>query len=329
MQFDLAIIGNDEAAFEMQCLAAQMGRRVVAILPESRHSSWIVGQALRKLVSNLLVDRSVSRQKMFASAGTPRLLQRLIARAVAAEVSEQIELLKELGVEVRLGESRFEAGGKLFVSEGAFCRRVSVDARYTVIGTGVRQTAMHRPLGLVPFHRPESLFEGTELPESLCVVGGDATGAGLAALFSLFGVRARHVAREENESAMLELAMAAGVSIGFHPADVGLSATGSPSASVHADVVDCRRKVGFTKNLNLSAIGVEPDENGQLWCSASFETWCPGVFGVGEVVGFCPQSNLLASVQAERVMNRIVRAIPRPHFAMNRVRSNSALRIAR
>ena len=33
MQYDLAVIGNDEAAFEMLCLAAESGKRTAAVLP--------------------------------------------------------------------------------------------------------------------------------------------------------------------------------------------------------------------------------------------------------------------------------------------------------
>ena len=316
MRFDLAVIGNDEAAFELQCLAARMGRRVVAILPESRHSSWLVGQALRRLVSNLLVDRSVDRQRMFTHTGTPRLLRQLIARAVATEVFDHLEVLKSLGITALMGESRFDSDSHLTVAEGFRCGCREVEFRHAVIATGVRQTAMHRPLGLVPFHRPESLFEGTTLPDSLCLVGGETTGAGLAALFSLFGVQTRHVAQEDSGSIMLELAEAAGVRIGFHPAEVGLTPTGSPSSNVPPDVVDCRRRVGFTENLNLPAVGIEPDENGQLWCATSFETWCPGIFGLGDVVGFSPDQKLSASAQAERIMQRINQVIPRPHFSV-------------
>ncbi len=45
MKYDIAVIGNDEAAFEMMFVAAAAGQKTLAILPESRHSSWLMGQA--------------------------------------------------------------------------------------------------------------------------------------------------------------------------------------------------------------------------------------------------------------------------------------------
>jgi NAD(P) transhydrogenase len=324
MDYDVAVIGNDEAAFEMLCLSAASKRRTVAILPESRHSAWLVGQGLRRLISNLLVDRTIQRRAMFAHAGTPRLLQALIRRAIADEVSEHIRMLENIGVDVMLGEARFIGNRDLMVSLGVSCSRETVKARHLVIGTGVRRTAMHRPLGLMPFHRPESLFTGQHLPDTACVVGGGDVGAGLSALISLFGVETRHVARNDNDSVMHELAATAGVKIGYHPAEVGLPQFGAPFTKLHADVVDCRRSVGFTDHLSLDAINVEPDENGQLWCASNFETWCSGVFGIGDVVGFSPDTALHPSVQAERVMSSIARTVPRPHLMDSFVRAATA-----
>ncbi|MCA9084294.1 MAG: FAD-dependent oxidoreductase [Planctomycetaceae bacterium] len=315
MNYDIAVIGNDEAAFEMLCLAARGRRRAVSILPETRHSAWIVGQSLRRLVSSLLVDRTVGRRKMLARSGSPKLLRSLVARAVSQETNDHVRLLESLGVEVLVGEARFTSSKQLTVSMGTVCRREFVSAQHIVIGTGVRRTAMHRRLGLIPFHTTEALLSRRTLPKEVCFVGGGDVGAGMAALVSLFGVRTSHVARTDRSSVLLELAEASGVTIGTHPADVGLANFESPLSQVRHDVVDCRKSVGFSNHLSLNVIGVEPDEHGQLWCASNFETWCPGVFGIGDVVGFSPDTALHPSVQADRIMHRILHSIRRPHFA--------------
>lgn len=314
MRYDIAVIGNDEAAFEMLCLAAASQKKTLAVLPESRHSAWLVAQALRRLVSGLLVDRTAKRRQFFRRSGSPKLLQTLIARAVTAEVREHEEMLRNIGADVMVGEARFIDRNSLTVSQGFSCSRERVCVDNIVIGTGLRRTAMHRPIGLVPFHQPESLLTGLTLPESVYIVGGGEFGAGLAALVSLFGVSAHLIARPDDSSAMLELASASGVRIGHHPADVGLESFGARFSELHSDVVDCRRKVGFTNHLSLDAIDIEVDEHGQLWCASSFETWCSGVFGIGDVVGFSPDTALHPSVQAERVMDRIAHSIRRPHL---------------
>ena len=82
MQYDIAVIGNDEAAVEMMCLAAESGRRTAAVLPDSNHSAWLVALALRRLISDLLVDQSISRRQLLARTGSPRLLRQLVAGAI-------------------------------------------------------------------------------------------------------------------------------------------------------------------------------------------------------------------------------------------------------
>ena len=314
MQYDITVIGNDEAAVEMLCLAVKSGKRTAAVLPESSHSSWLVGQALKRLVSDLLVDQSFTRRRLLERTGSPRLLRQLLAAAIAKETNDLCILLERLHIHTRVGQPRFIDRSSVSIADGRTSGRSTLNAHHFIIATGVRHTAMHRPLGLLPLHHPESIFEGNVLPQSICVLGGDSFGCGMASLFSLFGVRSRHVALDSQNFAMLELAQAAGVEIAFHPSEFGLNQSNGGLSNSHANMVDCRRTIGFTEHLNLPAIDVEADENGQLWCSSDLETWCPGVFGIGDVVGFSADSAIDPSVQAERIQRRIDRQIPRPYL---------------
>ena len=314
MQYDIAVIGNDEAAVEMMCLAAKSGKRTAALLPESTHSAWLVGLALKRLILDLLADQTVCRRQLLARTGSPRLLRQLIAGAIVRETEELACTLEHLKIHICMGQPRFIDRNSVSVADGRTCNRTSLSADHFVIGTGTRYTAMHRPLGLIELHRPESMFEGTILPRSVCLLGGDSFGCGMAALFSLFGVQSRYVAHDGQDSAMLELAYAAGVEITFHLSECGSMRSGGVLSNSHADVVDCRRTVGFTEYLNLSSIDVEADENGRLWCSSGFETWCRGVYGIGDVVGFSADSTLHPSVQAERIHRRISPQVPRPRI---------------
>jgi len=313
VRYDLAVIGNDEAAFELLCVAGSAGQRAIAILPEQRHSSWLVSQALRNVVSELLADRTLVRQRLFSQSGSPHLLKRLLMNAITAETLEHVRLLERLGVDVLLGEARFVNQNTITVCSGTDFRRTSVQASNVVIGTGVRRTAMHRPLGLVPSHNPESLLAGRRLPQTLCLLGGDSFGTGMAALFSLFGVQTRLLTSSEDSCAMLELAEAAGVLVIKDPAELELR-EGRFFSQRNADILDCRRMCGFTEHLGLPGIGVEPDEHGQLWCADNLETWCSGVFGIGEVVGFTSAASHHPTEQSHRILNRITHRIRRPHF---------------
>ena len=317
MRYDIAIIGNDEAAIEMACVANSTGHRVAMVLPEQRHSSWMMEQALRRLVTELSAERSPERCSMLHNLGTPRLVQRLLARALNAETSDAIELLERLGVDVVPGEACFMSHNSIAVTNGISCNRTMLQATNIVVGTGVRRAAVHRPLGLLSFRCAESVLEGHRLPRSLIVLGGDDFGAGFAALLSLFGVQTSLLARESSDCNLLELAEDADVQIVYHPSDLGLTGDGPVSPEEH-QIVDCRRTVGFTEHLGLPSIGVEPDEHGQLWCAGNLETWCSGVFGIGSVVGFSADAEDHPAVQAERVLNRIQHRMRKPQFLRRR-----------
>ena len=327
MQYDIAILGNDEAAMEMACAASSAGQRVAMALPEQRHSSWMMEQALRRLVTELSVDYTAFRRSLLRRIGTPHLLRRLLARAINAETSEAMELLERLGVDVVPGESRFLSRNILAVTSGMSCQRTTMGATNIVIGTGVRRAAVHRPLGLLPLRHVESVLEGRRLPDSLIVLGGEAFGAGLASLFSLFGVQTSLLASEKDDCNLLELAEDAGVQIVHHPSELGLTSEEPVSPDIR-QIVDCRRSLGFTEHLGLPAIGIEPDEHGQLWCAANLETWCSGVFGIGSVVGFSTDAVDHPTIQAERVLNRIQHRIRRPHFLQNHLEATASLESA-
>lgn len=312
MRYDIAVIGNDQAAFEMLTLAAVSGKRSVAIIPELRHSSWLVSQALRRLITNLLVERTPTRRQMFAKAGSPRLLQSLIATSIVNELTDQVKGLRERHVDVLIGEARLMDSNQLQVVGRGKVKSQAVQADTIVVGTGVRRSPLLGPGSANRFVGPEKIFQDRMLPSELCIVGGGQFGAGLASLTSLFGTHTRHVARNDEASVMQELCVASGVVIGHHPADVGLPSLNNDANDSGVLIVDCRRSIGFTDHLNLESISVEPDENGQLWCATNFETWATGVFGVGAVVGFSPDSALHPSVQAERVMSQMSRRIKRP-----------------
>lgn len=319
MRYDVAIIGNDEAAVQVARTCVANGLQVGCFLPARHHSSWIMSRALQALVGELLVDMTSKRQRFLTARRSPGLLKRLLTKAVAAEVTRVADGLKEIGCEVSISDPLFvdERTLELVVRETA----LPIRSRYTVIATGVRYDVMQSDFGRKCFRPPMSLFRGQRLPHRLCVLGGGDFGAAVAALMSLFGIHTRLVARRDPESVFLELAYSAGVHIGHHPSEVGLTSD-VQMLEEELTVVDCRRVIGFTDHLHLQATGIEPDENGQLWCAGNFETWCSGVFGVGEVVGFSSESALHPVIQAERVLERIRPSIPKPHL-LEKVRSQS------
>ncbi|MFO1002565.1 MAG: hypothetical protein U0936_19715 [Planctomycetaceae bacterium] len=328
MQYDIAVIGNDEAALELVCMAGSAGKRVLAVLPEQRHSEWMIGIALRRLVEQILNDGTGLQISRSVRRGSPRLVKRLLINSLTSEIMDYMEIFERLGVDVLLGETRLLNHNSLVITNGMDCRRTIIDADNVVVGCGTRRTAMHRSLGLLPFSRPESLFSGSAFPESLTILGGDQLGAGFAALVSLFGVPSRLILAGSSECAMHELALAAGVQIFDAAADVEEYSWKRARSGRCEEVIDFRRSVGFTEHLGLAEVGVEPDELGRLWCASSLETWRSGIFGIGDVVGFSADVSRNPADQARRILGRINHRIRRPHFLRNRVTNVSGSSMA-
>jgi hypothetical protein len=325
MRYDIAVIGNDEAALELVCMAGSSGKRVLAVLPEQRHSEWMMGVALRRLVGQLLNDRDGLRYSGFVRRGSPGLVKRLLANALTSEIMDYIEIFERLGADVLLGEARLLNHNSVVITQGMSCCRTVIHADNVVVGCGTRRTANHRPLGLLPFSRPESLLSGSAFPELLTVLGGDQLGAGFAALLSLFGVPSRLISTASSECAMYEMAQAAGVQVLDDVEEYSWKRRGS---GLCEEVIDFRRAVGFTEHLGLAEVGVEPDELGRLWCASSLETWRSGIFGIGDVVGFSADVSRAPTDQARRILNRINHRIRRPHFLRNRVANFSGTTLA-
>jgi pyruvate/2-oxoglutarate dehydrogenase complex dihydrolipoamide dehydrogenase (E3) component len=113
--------------------------------------------------------------------------------------------LRELGIDVFLGEGRF-AGPEILEVGG-----VPLAFRRALISTGARPAIPGLPgLGEVGFLTTESVFSLTDLPRRLAVLGGGPAGCELAQAFARFGSQvtlmvrgSRLLPREEEESARL------------------------------------------------------------------------------------------------------------------------------
>lgn len=114
----------------------------------------------------------------------PAVMQRM--RAVRARISrdDSVRRLRDAGVDVFFGEARFTGADTLAVD--------GVKLRFTkaVIATGARPDTPEIP-GLVEagFLTNENVFELTDLPRRLLVIGGGPLGCELAQAFCRFGAQ--------------------------------------------------------------------------------------------------------------------------------------------
>ena len=233
----------------------------------------------------------------------PRLLARVheVVDDVLAHSSLR-EQIDSLGVNVheRAGVARFldphtvltEKGLRLKADKIIICAG-GVDRRLTVPGSEYASSAGHA-LGL------------SEVPASMLVIGGGATGAQIASIFNAFGTRVqlfehgpRILAAEDEDisKAVAKGFAEAGIlvrenfgqieSFDKTPAGVRLNflSNGNRESAEARIAVVAVGWVADTQGLNLRAAGVLPDARGFVQADEYLRTSMPNVFAAGDITG--------------------------------------------
>jgi NAD(P)H dehydrogenase (quinone) len=240
-----------------------------------------------------------------AQVDAPRLYARVqsLARAQSADVAAR---LSAEGVKVIAGTGRLVAPGTVVAGD------TEIKADAVLIATG----AMPRSL---PGAEPDGqriltwrqLYELTELPEELIVVGSGVTGAEFASAYQALGSqvtlvssRERVLPHEDADAAVLmeDVFRRHGMTVLGRSRATGARATGDGVAVTLQDGrtvrgTHCLLTVGMIPNttgLGLTEAGVRVDERGFVQVDKVSRTSAPGVYAAGDCTGVL----MLASVAA-------------------------------
>src|SRR5258706_15432939 len=135
----------------------------------------------------------------------PAVMQRMRGIRARISLADSVRRLSAAGVDVYFGEARFTGADALTV-DGAKLR-----FRKALIATGARPDTPSIPgLAEAGYLTNENVFDLTELPRSLLVIGGGPLGCELAQAFSRFGARTivaqstpLFLPKEERDAALL------------------------------------------------------------------------------------------------------------------------------
>jgi pyruvate/2-oxoglutarate dehydrogenase complex dihydrolipoamide dehydrogenase (E3) component len=223
-------------------------------------------------------------------------------RRIRAEIAEHDSAarFRDLGVDVFLGEARFVARDAVEVG-GATLRFARA-----VIATGARPSAPPIPgLSEAGYLTSETVFDLTELPPRLAVVGGGPIGCELAQAFARFSSRVVVVEREErllpgedpDASAVVRAALSDdGVELALGAMLVEVERTpsgtrlaldepaGRRSVEVDAILVATGRSPNVA-SLDLEAAGIASDDRGRIRTDDRLRTTNPRIYAAGDVVG--------------------------------------------
>ncbi|MGE0565298.1 MAG: NAD(P)/FAD-dependent oxidoreductase [Pseudolabrys sp.] len=245
-----------------------------------------------------------------------------VHRVIAAIAPvDSVERFTGLGVRVIKAEARFKDAQTVIAGD------IEIRARRFVVATGSRAAVPPIPgLDSVPYLTNENVFELTELPEHLLVIGGGPIGLELAQAFRRLGSDVtvlealQPLAKDDPECAAIVLDSLAddGVTIraGVKVVRVGRNG-GKIAATISADgkeetvegshlLVAAGRKA-VTDGLNLEAAGIKTNRAGVV-TDAGLKTSNARVYAVGDAAGrlqFTHAANYHAGIVIRNALFRL------------------------
>ncbi|HEY0673537.1 MAG TPA: FAD-dependent oxidoreductase [Longimicrobiales bacterium] len=318
-RYDIIAIGGGAAGLVTAAGAAGLGARV-ALIERGRMGGeclWtgcIPSKALLASARIVATARAGARYGIDLSeprVDFARVMQHVHSAQQTIAPHDSPERFRSLGVDVVqetatfLDRERVQAGDRLLA------------ARHVVIATGTRPAIPNIPgIGAVPLLTNENVFELTELPASLIVLGGGAVGVELAQAFALLGSQ---VTLLESESQLLrtedgeivELLRARlqqdGVKIhtgckidAIAPDAGGVRVQSSSTRFTAARLLVAAGRTANTDTLDLGAAGIAHDANA-LHVDRYLRTNIKNIWGVGDVTG-APRFTHVADYQARLVI---------------------------
>jgi pyruvate/2-oxoglutarate dehydrogenase complex dihydrolipoamide dehydrogenase (E3) component len=306
--YNVVVLGGGTAGLVTAAAVAGLGGRV-ALVEKDRMGGDCLNTGCVPSKALLSSARLLDRIRRSEDWGIPRrepdvdfnrILARVRERRERIAPKDSAERFETLGVEVIRGHARFISPRELRVGE-RILRAVNF-----VIATGSRPFVPPIPgLADVPFHTNETIFELSELPRRLAVVGGGPIGCELGQAFARLGAQvtifqtAKEILEREDpdvaaalrrrlESEGLTVLTSAnvdGVEAARGHLQIAASGPASDSRAMPCDaiLVAAGRRPNVA-DLDLEAAGVEFSPKG-IVVDAHLRTSQRHIFAAGDVVG--------------------------------------------
>lgn len=311
--YDMVVIGSGPAGQKAAVQAAKLSKRVALIekAPQLGGTSLNTGTLPSKTLKDTIEYLHGLGRRGLPQLGaelTRRLtLPDLMARkdqVIETEVGVVSHQLQRNKIELLQGTASFVDPHTLSITRlGGTVDHVR--ASIIVLATGSRpRRPSEIPFDDVIICDSDSFLRTTKHPGSIIVVGGGVIGAEYASMLAAFGITVTLVDRRNQMLRFLdhEIAQALGaqmqengVTIKLGQEHLGVVMDGSERPTVR--LYNCETvtadmllytmgRIGNTDALNLSAIGLATDQQGQLPVNAHYQTAIPHIYAAGDVIGF-------------------------------------------
>jgi NAD(P) transhydrogenase len=312
-EYDLVVIGSGPAGEKGAAQVAYFGKRV-ALVERLRevggacvHTGTLPSKCLRESALYLSGLRSSGISGVAFSVKENVRVDELMAHkeyVCSTEVARIHRNLERHRIDLYAGAAEFQDPRTVLVrqSDGS---EVRLTAPVALIATGTRP---HRPAD-IPFDR-EAIWDSDEIldldhvPSSMIVVGAGVIGCEYAAMFAAIGVRVTLIeprdsllpfVDDEVADTLLKSFRRQGIMLRFNAATEVVRAPSPDRVEVKlkdGTVLEAERllyaagRTGNTDGLGLERLGIKPDKRGLISVNERYETTCPGVYAVGDVIGF-------------------------------------------
>lgn len=327
--FDVVVIGTGPAGEGAAMMLAKNHCRVAVVerFPEvgggCTHWGTIPSKALRHAVKTIADARRNPLLRRIAS-GVSIAMPQLLSTA-GAVVDAQVEMRRRFYERNRVpvidGEASFVDAHTLRIVP-ANGEETRIRADRFVIASGSRP---YRPPGL-DFSHPrvldsDTVLRYTDTPFGMTIYGAGVIGCEYASIFLNMGVKVTLVNTHDRLLSFMDEEIAEALS--YHLRDQGCIIRHNEQfdhleartddvllhlksgRSIKSDVLLwANGRTGNTDGLNLEAVGLVPNERGQLTVNAHYQTVVPHVFAVGDVIG--PPALASAAYQQGGAVGRFI-----------------------
>lgn len=304
-KFDVAVIGAGPGGYVAAIKASQMGRKVALIEKQSLGGTCLnVGCIPSKtLLSNAQLFKKFKRASDFGIEVDRLSFNYQKMKERKDRVVEQIRnslggLLRSNGIAIFNGHAAFLSPNELKVRgvDNALIR-----AEKIIIATG------SQPIDIPAFpcdhqliHNSTSIFELTELPKSMCIIGGGYIGCEFASLFSELGVEITIIEAMSSIVAMQGNIISQHLSKAFTKQGITIKTNVSvkkidkkkEGIVIHLSGGDLLESdmalVAVGRKLNVEGLGLEKaglktNAKGAIEVNEKLETTVSGIYAIGDI----------------------------------------------
>jgi len=310
--YDMLVIGTGPAGQKAAVQAAKLGKKV-GIIERTEvvggvctNTGTIPSKSLREAVLYLSGFNQRSLYGQSYRVKKDITMEDLAFRAnhvVRNEIQIVQDQMARNHVDLIFGLASFVDPHRLAIKQPK--KTIEHTADYIVIAVG---TEPARPSN-VPFDGDsvidtDGLLTLKRLPTSLTIVGGGVIGAEYASILATMGIQVVLVERRPRllEFVDTEIIEALqyqmrniNVTLRLNEEVVAIKKAADGRVIVHlksgkqivaSTLMYSVGRIGATKELNLQAVGITPDERGRLKVNEHYQTTVPHIYAAGDVVGF-------------------------------------------